>query len=126
MVTAVRFSAGAGGRFILFSSRPAVGPTRPPIEWVPGVKQPEHEADHLLPCSAEIKECVDLYRHSPYVFRTTLPVFTHTSLLWLILSVTCVSVVSKSRWAQERKDSRYLISVIFSAVGAANIVFEVN
>jgi hypothetical protein len=30
----------------------------------PGVKQPGREADHSLPSSAEVKECVDLYLHS--------------------------------------------------------------
>jgi hypothetical protein len=31
----------------------------------PGVKQPRREADHSPPSSAEVKECVELYRHSP-------------------------------------------------------------
>jgi hypothetical protein len=43
------------------SSRPALGPTQPPIEWVPGalspgVKQTGHEADHSPPASAEVKK----------------------------------------------------------------------
>jgi hypothetical protein len=50
-------------------SRPALGPTQPPIQWVPGafslgVKQPGHEADHSSPSSAKVKECVELYLHS--------------------------------------------------------------
>jgi hypothetical protein len=41
-------------------SRPALEPTQPPIQWVPGalslgVKLPEREADHSHPHSAEIK-----------------------------------------------------------------------
>jgi hypothetical protein len=50
------------GKIFLFStaSRPALGPTQPPIQWVPGVislgvKQPGHEADYLAPSSAEVK-----------------------------------------------------------------------
>jgi hypothetical protein len=48
----------------------ALGPTQPPIEWVPGalsleVKQLGCEADHSPPSSAEVKECVELYFHSP-------------------------------------------------------------
>jgi len=30
-----------------------------------GVKRPEREADHSPPSSAEVKECVELYIHSP-------------------------------------------------------------
>jgi hypothetical protein len=56
---------------ILYSvSRPALGPTQPPIQRVPGalslgVKRPGSEADHSPPSSAEVKECVELYLHSP-------------------------------------------------------------
>jgi hypothetical protein len=51
-------------------SRPALESTQPPIQWVLGalslgVKRPEREADHSLPSSAEVKECVELYLHSP-------------------------------------------------------------
>jgi hypothetical protein len=47
----------------------ALGPTQPPIQWVLGslllgVKRPGREADHSLPSSAEVKECVKLYLHS--------------------------------------------------------------
>jgi hypothetical protein len=43
------------------ASRPALGPTQPPIQWVSealslGVKQPGSEADHSPPSSAEVKE----------------------------------------------------------------------
>jgi hypothetical protein len=42
------------------SSRPALGPTQPPIRWVPGVlsqgvKRPGREADQSPPTSAEVK-----------------------------------------------------------------------
>jgi hypothetical protein len=48
----------------------ALGPTQPPIQWVQGVpslgvKRPRRESDHSLPSSAEVKECVELYLHSP-------------------------------------------------------------
>jgi hypothetical protein len=52
------------------ASRTALGPTQPPIQWVPGalslvVKRPGREADHSPPSSAEVKVCVELYFHSP-------------------------------------------------------------
>jgi hypothetical protein len=50
------------------ASRTALGPTQPPIQWVPGaislgVKRPGREADHSPPSSAEVKEWVELYLH---------------------------------------------------------------
>jgi hypothetical protein len=58
------------GIFLFAASRMALGPTQLPIQWVPGalclgVKWPGREADHSPPSSAEIKECVELYLHSP-------------------------------------------------------------
>jgi hypothetical protein len=48
--------------FFLYTmaSRPVLGPTQPPIEWVlgeltPSVKWQGHEADYLTPSSANIK-----------------------------------------------------------------------
>jgi hypothetical protein len=44
------------------SSKPAPGPTQPPIQWVgvgallPGEKQTGHEADHSSPTTAEVKK----------------------------------------------------------------------
>jgi hypothetical protein len=54
-------------RIFLFATvfRPALGPSRPPIQWIPGVlspelKRPGREDDHSPP-----KECVELYLQSP-------------------------------------------------------------
>jgi len=51
-------------------SRQALGPTQPPIQWVPGyislgVKWPMREADHSPASSVEVKECVESYLHFP-------------------------------------------------------------
>jgi len=50
-------------RLFLFTavSITALGPTQPPIQWVPGslplgVKRPGRQADHSPPSSAEVKE----------------------------------------------------------------------
>jgi hypothetical protein len=52
------------------ASRTALEPTQTPIQWVQGglslgVKRPGREADHSPPTSAEVKECVEPYLHSP-------------------------------------------------------------
>jgi hypothetical protein len=50
-----------GSELFTPASRPALGPTQPPIQWAPGalslgVKWPGREADHSPPSSAEVKE----------------------------------------------------------------------
>jgi hypothetical protein len=47
-----------------------LGRTQTPIQWKPGalslaIKQPGCEFDHSPPPSAEVKECVEIYLHSP-------------------------------------------------------------
>jgi hypothetical protein len=49
-----------------------MGHTQPRIQWVAGalslgVKRPGREADHSPQSTAEVKECVELYLHSPIV-----------------------------------------------------------
>jgi hypothetical protein len=56
----VRVPVGTRTFLLTTASRPALGPTEPPIQWVPwalslGVKWPEREADHSLPSSVEVK-----------------------------------------------------------------------
>jgi hypothetical protein len=57
------FDSRRGPGIFLFTtaSRTAMGPTHPPIQWVPGalslgIKRPGREADHSPPSSAEVKE----------------------------------------------------------------------
>jgi hypothetical protein len=66
------FDSRLGLGIFLFTtaSRTALRTTQPPIQWVPGalslgVKRPGREADHSPSSSAEVKECVELYLHSP-------------------------------------------------------------
>jgi hypothetical protein len=65
----------SGAKNFLFSmwSRPALGPTQPPIQWVPGVlspgvKRPWREADHSPPTSAEVKKMWIYTSTPPYAF----------------------------------------------------------
>jgi hypothetical protein len=51
-------------------SGPVLGPTQPPIQWVPealspGAKQPGREADHSPPTSAEVKN-MWIYTSTPH------------------------------------------------------------
>jgi hypothetical protein len=52
-------------------SRPALGPTQPPVQWVPGVlspglkARPGRDADHLPPSSAEVVNEWEIYLLSP-------------------------------------------------------------
>jgi hypothetical protein len=55
------------------ASTQALGPTQSPIQWVPealtpGVKRPGHEADHLPPCSDEIRTRGAVPLPPPFVF----------------------------------------------------------
>jgi hypothetical protein len=57
----VQFPAGAGNFSLHHRARTALGPTQPPIQWVPGalsvgVKRPGRVADNSSPSSAEVNE----------------------------------------------------------------------
>jgi hypothetical protein len=57
------------------SSRPALGSTQPPVQWVLGalssrVKRQGREADHSPPASAEVKKMWINTSTPPYAFMT--------------------------------------------------------
>jgi hypothetical protein len=71
----LRLDSRRGLGIFLFTtaSRMALGPTQPPIQWLPGslflgVKRPGREADHSPPSSAEVKEWVKLTSTLRYTF----------------------------------------------------------
>ena len=70
------------GRDFPHLSRPALRPTQPPVQWVPGLswgkKRPGRDADPSLPSSAVVKERLGLYIYSSYgpydLYRASAPV----------------------------------------------------
>jgi hypothetical protein len=58
------------GRAFPYMSRPALGTTQSPIQWVQGLsrgaKRPRRGVDHPPPSSTEVKERVKPYLYSPY------------------------------------------------------------
>jgi hypothetical protein len=65
----VRVQVSVGSRIFSTSSRPALGLTQPPSQWVagafsPGIKRPGREADHSPTTSAEVKK-IWIYTSTP-------------------------------------------------------------
>ena len=83
------------GRDFPHLSIPALGPTQPPVQWVPGIsrglKRPGCGLDYPPPPTAEVKERVDLYLYSPFgpawPFRRVIPV-----VLYMITNIGYVTV----------------------------------
>jgi hypothetical protein len=80
------------------ASRPALGHTQPPVQWVPGVKWPGRESDHSPPSTSESTWSYTSILHTPsrrgaYLStETTLPYLEiahghFQSLIYLLLMV---------------------------------------
>ena len=81
-----------GGDQIFRPSRPALGPTQPSVQWVPGLSRgkvrPRRAADHSPPSSAAVME--DQSYTSTYPVGHTGPV---TGSLYLLPFYQCIIVV---------------------------------
>jgi hypothetical protein len=69
---------GLGIFLFTAASRPALGPTQAPIQWVQGalslrVKRPGRDADHSLPSSAEVRNA--------WIYTSTPPIHLHGVVL---------------------------------------------
>jgi hypothetical protein len=68
------------------SSKPVLGSTQPPIQWIPravspGVKRPGREADHSPPTSADVKKMWIFTSTPPYAFMAWCLISLHV-LKW--------------------------------------------
>jgi len=61
-------------------SRPAMGPTQPPIQWITGVKRPRREANHSPHSSAEVKNAWGYTSTPQYAFMAWCSVKTQEQL----------------------------------------------
>ena len=97
-------------------SRPAIGPTQPPVEWVtshfPGIRWPRRGVKHPPRSSAKLRERVELQLYSPFdsswpVLGWNLLVFYFCLNLYLyLLLLNCCNLflkVSKANVAQPQK-----------------------
>jgi hypothetical protein len=71
------FDSWQGQRSFLFAtaSRPILGPTQPPMQWIsgpvsPGIKRSGRGAEHLSPCSADIENAWSYTSTLLYIFMT--------------------------------------------------------
>jgi hypothetical protein len=72
-------------------SRPALVPTQPTIQWVPGalslgVKRSGLEADHSPLSSAKVKNALNYTSTPPYIF-----------MKWCLINIACIVFILKFR-----------------------------
>jgi hypothetical protein len=109
----------------------ALGPTQPPIQWVPGalspwVKRPKREAGHSPPSSAEVKECMELYLHSsntPSWRGAYLSTGTTLPLLYLYLTPQIMWRLNSTPLGQEIFEETHNKSFIFHCRSCPKSVF---
>jgi len=102
-----------GGGDFSHLSRTALGPTQPPVQWVPGFpggkNRPGRDADPSPPSSVVGHESVELYLCSPYgpygLYRVSVPVQGCT----LPLSLLCIFSFSLNT-PMGKRDSPYIQS----------------
>jgi hypothetical protein len=103
--------------FTTAMSRTALGPTQPPIQWVPGalplgVKRPGREVDHSPPSSAEVKNEWSYTSITPYASMAWWSVKAHGQL-YLYITVTTTQQHIKEYSLQHDMNTRHFCCAIF-------------
>jgi hypothetical protein len=85
---------GLGGFLFSIASRPALGLTEPPIQWIqgypsPAVKRPGREADHSPLSSAEVKNAWTCTSTPQYVFTVWCLVKHRDNFTFIIPLLSC-------------------------------------
>jgi hypothetical protein len=94
---------GLGIFLFTTTSRTALGPIQPPIQWVAGalslgVKWPGREADHSPPSSAEVKNAWSYTSTPPYTFMAWCSVTAQGQLLTLLNAHKSFEDVAKFKY----------------------------
>jgi hypothetical protein len=77
------------------------------MQWVTGalslrIKQPGHEADHSAASSVEVKECVELYIHSPNTSSWSSAQFKKRAgtnlpyIIYIYIYIICHKLISRT------------------------------
>jgi hypothetical protein len=102
---------GLGIFLFTTASRPALGPTQPPIRWVPvalslGVKWLGREADHSPPSSAEVKNAWNYTSLPQYAFLTWFSVKKAQGQLYLTFTFSLLGSTAQFRpWPPPQSSS---------------------
>jgi hypothetical protein len=128
-------------------SRPALGPTQPPIRWIPhalspGVKRPGREADHSRPSSTDVKNAwryistppIRLHGMMLRIYDIYIQlVFKDTNRVWNYISFTLPAAVIQLATISisSRKKSRNIYNLvlrrlIIDAISSIEIIQKVN